>query len=261
MTDIEIDLSIKLQQQLFVDPRRIYLLREIQKCGSISQAAKNCHLSYKTAWDNLNAMDLISPKPLLQRSSGGKEGGGTTLTSYAERVLRLYELLEQTQLRAFRILQDESVPLTSLLSATAKFSLQSSARNQLLGKVQQLHTQGLTTTVSITIDGLSNPIHASITESSCRRLHLQEQQELLLIFKAPWLSLQHLMATNSILEPINRFQGTITALQQQQGGNEALIQVAPNIELCASYHNDEQYQIGESVYVSIDPQKIILLTL
>ncbi|MGR6981910.1 TOBE domain-containing protein [Testudinibacter sp. P27/CKL/0425] len=256
MTDIEITLTIRLQQELFVDPRRIALLKAIQQCGSISQAAKNCHLSYKTAWDNLNAMDLISPKPLLQRNSGGKEGGGTTLTAYAERVLRLYELLEQTQLRAFRILQDENVPLTSLLSATAKFSLQSSARNQLIGNVSALRSHGLSTEVDIRIDGLSAPITANITESSRQRLQLQPNQELLLMFKAPWLTIQHQQPN-----AVNAFQGTITALQQQQGGNEAIIQVAPEIELCASYQDAEQYQLGESVYVNIEPQKIILLAL
>lgn len=256
MADIEIDLSVRLQQQLFVDPRRIGLLKAIQQCGSISQAAKLCQLSYKTAWDNLNAMDLISPKPLLQRNSGGKEGGGTRLTAYAERVLRLYELLEQTQLRAFRILQDESVPLTSLLSATAKFSLQSSARNQLIGNVRALRPQGLNSEIEIEVSGLPAPITATITQASCERLQLQAQQELLLMFKAPWLTLQH-----QPFAAINSFQGEITALQQQQNGNEALIRIAPNLELCASYQDSEQYQIGETVYVSIEPQKIILLAL
>lgn len=68
----EILLTIKLQQQLFVDPKRIRLLKEIQKCGSINQAAKNAKVSYKSAWDHLAAMNEISPKPLLERNVGKK---------------------------------------------------------------------------------------------------------------------------------------------------------------------------------------------
>lgn len=68
----EILLTIKLQQQLFVDPKRIRLLKEIQKCGSINQAAKNAKVSYKSAWDHLAAMNEISPKPLLERNVGEK---------------------------------------------------------------------------------------------------------------------------------------------------------------------------------------------
>ena len=73
------------------------------------------------------AMNKISPKTALERNNiGGKNGGGTSLTTYAERLLQLFMIcLEQTQEHAFHILQDETIPLNSLLSATAKFSLQS----------------------------------------------------------------------------------------------------------------------------------------
>lgn len=49
MLSSEILLTIKLNEQLFADPRRIELLRQIQKIGSISQAAKLADVSYKTA--------------------------------------------------------------------------------------------------------------------------------------------------------------------------------------------------------------------
>lgn len=48
------------------------LLKEIQQCGSINQAAKNAKVSYKSAWDHLEAMNKISPRPLLERNTGGK---------------------------------------------------------------------------------------------------------------------------------------------------------------------------------------------
>lgn len=38
---------------------------------------------------------------------------GAVLTSYAERLLQLYTLLEQTQQRAFEILQDEQIELAN----------------------------------------------------------------------------------------------------------------------------------------------------
>lgn len=83
----EILLTIKLNQTLFADPKRIALLKEIKQCGSINQAAKNCKISYKSAWDHLSQMNETSPKPLFERNAGGKNGGGTVLTGYAERLL------------------------------------------------------------------------------------------------------------------------------------------------------------------------------
>ncbi|EDK14077.1 transcriptional regulator ModE [Haemophilus influenzae 22.4-21] len=75
MKNTEILLTIKLQQALFIDPKRVRLLKEIQQCGSINQAAKNAKVSYKSAWDHLEAMNKISPRPLLERNTGGKMAG------------------------------------------------------------------------------------------------------------------------------------------------------------------------------------------
>ena len=46
MNGTEILLTIKLKETLFADPKRIRLLQEIEKCGSINQAAKNANVSY-----------------------------------------------------------------------------------------------------------------------------------------------------------------------------------------------------------------------
>lgn len=45
----EILLTLKLRQQLFADPRRIELLKQIRTTGSIMQGAKLAGVSYKSA--------------------------------------------------------------------------------------------------------------------------------------------------------------------------------------------------------------------
>ena len=75
MKQTEILLTIKLHQELFIDPKRVRLLKEIKECGSINQAAKNAKVSYKSAWDHLEAMNKISPKPLLERNIGAEKWG------------------------------------------------------------------------------------------------------------------------------------------------------------------------------------------
>jgi molybdate transport system regulatory protein len=61
----EILLTLKLQQRLFADPRRIALLKQIDQTGSISQGAKNAGISYKSAWDAINEMNQLSEQPWL----------------------------------------------------------------------------------------------------------------------------------------------------------------------------------------------------
>ena len=61
----EILLTLKLQQRLFADPRRIALLKQIDLTGSISQGAKNAGISYKSAWDAINEMNQLSEQTLV----------------------------------------------------------------------------------------------------------------------------------------------------------------------------------------------------
>ncbi|MCK3658962.1 molybdenum-dependent transcriptional regulator [Pasteurellaceae bacterium Pebbles2] len=256
MMNTEILLTIKLQQQLFVDPKRVRLLKEIKKSGSINQAAKNAKVSYKCAWDNLAAMNEISPLPLLERSTGGKNGGGTLLTTYADRLLQLYDLLEQTQEKAFHILQDENIPLNSLLTATAHFSLQSSARNQLFGKVKQCIIHQLNATVEIELADFPQPIYASITKKSAEQLQLSWGREVMLMIKAPWVKLQF-----SPTEEKNVFSATVKAIENKGDTKEALLALNDHLELCAVLSSDQHTEIGQAIWLKINPEQIILATL
>ena len=95
----EILLTLKLQQRLFADPRRIALLKQIDQTGSISQGAKHAGISYKSAWDAINEMNQLSEHPLVDRATGGKGGGGAVLTRYGQRLIQLYDLLAQMPCR------------------------------------------------------------------------------------------------------------------------------------------------------------------
>ncbi|MFZ7171551.1 TOBE domain-containing protein [Avibacterium avium] len=257
MLDSEVLLTIKLQQQLFVDPKRIRLLREIAKSGSISQAAKNAKVSYKSAWDHLEAMNSLSPMPLLERNTGGKNGGGTTLTTYAKRLLKLYDLLEQTQQKAFSILQDEQVSLDSLLSATARFSLQSSARNQFFGTVKSLTQTGNHCAVEIQIPHLDQSITAFITPQSAVRLQLILGKEVMLMIKAPWVKLSREIPQKNC----NIFTALLSRINQQNYTREAVLTLAEGLECCAILEEHLSLQQGDNLFCYIDPEQIVLVTI
>lgn len=246
----EILLTIKLDQTLFADPKRIALLKEIKQCGSINQAAKNCKISYKSAWDHLAQMNEISPKLLFERNAGGKNGGGTILTSYAERLLQLYSLLEQTQRRAFEILQDEHIPLDNPLSATAKFALKSSARNQFFGTVTELKFEQSKCNVSVTLSDFSTQLTACITAQSTKRLELAIGKSVMLMIKAPCLEIHSQKPLGD-----NVFQAVVKTINGQG------MTLDWNGLECFATISNKQWQIGNKVWGKIDPEQIILLTL
>ncbi|MDR2884496.1 MAG: winged helix-turn-helix domain-containing protein [Deferribacteraceae bacterium] len=85
---------IKSGDKNYLGEGRVQLLRRIQATGSISQAAKDMGMSYKAAWDDVDAMNNLSETPLVVRSTGGKRGGGTSLTPAGVEILAYYDRLQ-----------------------------------------------------------------------------------------------------------------------------------------------------------------------
>jgi molybdate transport system regulatory protein len=70
------------------------LLEAIEKYGSINQAAKEIRISYRKAWSYLNAMEERLGIKLIDRQTGGKNGGDAVLTENARTILNQYKHLE-----------------------------------------------------------------------------------------------------------------------------------------------------------------------
>jgi len=83
----------------FLGEGRVSLLLAIDKLGSIKKAAKSMNMSYLKAWKLVNSMNETSSQPLVKKFSGGKDGGGTSLTEHAYKAIQLFkDLSSQHQL-------------------------------------------------------------------------------------------------------------------------------------------------------------------
>src|SRR5687768_12507209 len=74
---------------------RVELLAGIGERGSITQAAKAVGMSYKAAWEAIDAMNNLAGEPLVERLAGGKGGGGTRLTARGAQLVAHFRLIEQ----------------------------------------------------------------------------------------------------------------------------------------------------------------------
>lgn len=98
--DRTMEISIKSKLWIEVDGRpvfgrgRRFLLEAIDKYGSINQAAKEISISYRKAWGYIKAMEERLGFKLIDRQTGGKNGGGATLTQEAKLFLKKYAELE-----------------------------------------------------------------------------------------------------------------------------------------------------------------------
>ena len=79
---------------------RVALLEAIAEKGSISAAARHMGMSYRRAWNLVEAMNRFADDPLVTTEAGGKGGGGAALTAAGERAVANYRELQQ-RLEAF----------------------------------------------------------------------------------------------------------------------------------------------------------------
>jgi molybdate transport system regulatory protein len=86
---------------------KIELLEGIARTGSISQAARDMHMSYRRAWLLLEDMKLGFDQPVAMSSVGGPGGGGVVITEFGGRLITRYRELEsELKLLAITLLDD-----------------------------------------------------------------------------------------------------------------------------------------------------------
>ena len=75
---------------------RTKMLEAIERCGSISAAAKELKMSYRAVWARIKATEeRLGGQPLLICSKGGVSGGGATLTPFAKDLIKQYRALRK----------------------------------------------------------------------------------------------------------------------------------------------------------------------
>ncbi|ART81049.1 molybdenum-dependent transcriptional regulator [Oceanisphaera avium] len=259
--DLEILLSLHSQQRLFVNPRRIQLLEQIREHGSISQGAKAAGISYKSAWDAIKEMNALAERPVLSSETGGKGGGGASLTAYGTRLLKIYHLLAQIEQMAVSALQDEHTSLDSLLSVVARFSLQTSARNQFFATVASFDPNDISRKVGLALPS-HQLIYADITASSVARLDLHLTKEVLALIKAPWIRLASDKANIPVTD--NMLMGKVESIEIGDEYIEVILALEIGETLCAllaKETNECSWQQGDSAYAHFSPSQVILATL
>lgn len=172
--------------------RRIRLLEAIAVEGSITRAAKAVPMSYKAAWDAIDAMNNLAEHALVERSVGGRQGGGTRLTDAGRELVATYRAIETEQQRALdrlgprrrsRAEAPEHGDARQLGMRLRRLAVRTSARNQFAGTVAYLHAGKIGVEVGIALDAQIQII-AGVTRGSADALALAPGSAVLALVKA-----------------------------------------------------------------------------
>ena len=215
----------------FLGRGRVELLAAIAEHGSISGAARAIGLSYKAAWDRVDAMNNLADAPLVVREAGGRRGGGTRLTEEGRRVIEVFRILETEYAhwlaRLNAVLGDSEHELLSLLR---RFAVRTSARNQLAGRVTRLRRGSVNTEVLVGLnDGVE--LAAVVTNESAEALRLDEGSEVFALIKASFV----ILAADEPLRTSarNRLCGRVTRIVRGPIESEVTLEIASGTSLAA----------------------------
>ncbi|WP_085316513.1 TOBE domain-containing protein [Derxia lacustris] len=181
-------LAVDTEFGAFLGDTRIKLLEAIDRYGSITQAARAVPLSYKAAWDAVDAMNNLAEQPLVQRSVGGRHGGGTLLTDYGRRLVNVYRAMEDEYQIALdhlwqRIADTGGGEVADFKMMLRRMSLRSSARNQFVGTVSGLREGEVSFEVKLRLDA-DNELAAIITREAAETLGLAIGVEMIALVNA-----------------------------------------------------------------------------
>ena len=239
---------------------QIELLAAIDTCGSISKAAKQVGISYKTAWDRIDAMNNMSAQPLVVRSTGGAQGGGTLLTELGHKVISGFQALQDEHQKFIERLGDKLHNLNDVASFMRSESVKTSARNQFKGTVSNITLGTVNTEVELDI-GTDQSIIAMITQESVEQLGLEKNSDVVALIKASSV----ILSTNTkvVTSARNKLVGTIsrvlpgavnTDVTLDIGGGKSVSAVITNISAI-----ELELEVGQAACALFKAPSVILL--
>jgi molybdate transport system regulatory protein len=243
--------------QSFLGTGRIELLERIDKIGSIHAAAKEMKMSYKAAWERINGMNALADQPLIERTTGGKGGGGTKLTPYARELIATFHRLNELHrqfIDRFSEAGNDPEHLARILSRTF---LTTSARNQLPSVLKEILTHGLHSTLTLALSG-SDVMRSTITAKSVLNMGMSVGCDTYAIIKSSDISIVSKKPSSDTED--NVLSGTVETLETSGDNIEIGLRLDGGTLLIALEKQDalQNLQVGMTAYAIISPLHIII---
>lgn len=203
-------ISLDTDEGVLLAGQRVRLLEAIERHGSIQKAAQELGMSYRSAWDAVNAMNNLCDSPLVLREVGGSRGGGSQITGRGHNLIRLFRAMEAEYQRVLDRLGGDLADLRGFNRLLNRFSMKTSARNQFHGVITSLNRGPINHEVRMRLDD-SNEIVAVVTGESADNLELQTGMEVMALVKAQSVLL--FTGRQVKVSSRNRLRGTVCDLQ------------------------------------------------
>lgn len=239
--------------------RRLSLLERIDSLGSITAAAKAVGLSYKAAWQAVDALNALSEKPLVSRATGGAGGGGTTLTPEGRGLVQAFRKVDAERLKFLRGLGGQPGDLAPVLGWLRRLSMRTSARNQFFGRVAALKRGAVNSEVWLRLSG-GDRLCAVITNESLDDLGLRRGAEAFALVKSSWVIVA--VGPRPLLSAGNVFSAQVESLREGAVNVEAHLRLPGGAPLVAMVTRESAQALslkpGKAAWAVVNASSVIL---
>ena len=226
--------------------RRLELLNKIALLGSLSAAAKACGMSYKGAWQAIEAMNQAAEDNLVVAQKGGSGGGGMVLTPAGQSLLAAYQLFSEQMQHWMRELENISPGVLSQLEIMRKVSMKTSARNLFHGTVTQINNGAVNSEVILAV-GNEMQVVAQITPDSLERLGLEVGSDAYALIKASWVILTEDIQGAFKTSARNEFCGEVLAIEKGAVNSDVTFDIGSEQKMSAIVSNQSVESLGLKV--------------
>ena len=240
--EIEGSFWVQKDDHKFLGGDRINLLEKIDECGSITSAAKAVGISYKTAWDTVNLVNNLADRPLVERLTGGKGGGGAFLTPEGKEVVRRFRIIEEGHRNFLNSIAGKIGDADQLYRFLRRVAMKVSARNVFAGEVTDIKKGAVNAEVSLTIKG-GAAVTAIVTNGAVDNLGLKVGGDAYAIIKATYIIIGTDLHDAKI-SARNIFCGTISKVIEGPVSTEVDLDIGGGNTISAVITNESSKNLG-----------------
>lgn len=243
-----------------VNSKSISLLEAIGRLGSISAAAKQLKISYRSAWDAVNEMNNLWDVPLVVKTPGGTKGGNTQVTPQGYDLIAGLKLIHQEYQRISEGLDCSLDEFNQFQLKLRRLSMRTSARNQFQGKVEHISSGPVNSEIKLAISE-RNSLIAMVTRESVEHLGLTVGSDAYALIKASFIILAD-ADPNLKTSARNQLFGTISDIRHGPVNSEVVIDLEEGKCLTTiiteQSSNDLDLAVGNPVAALIKSSHVIL---
>jgi molybdate transport system regulatory protein len=256
--DLSASLTLRRGAMARVGLDRVALVEAIAELGSISAAATRLGLSYRGAWEAVQALNNLFDGPLIEAAPGGKAGGAAKVTPRGQAVVTAFRRV-QAEIDAAVAKLEGNLAGEPARDLFWSLGMRTSARNALRGVIAAITPGEVNSEVTLRL-GEGVDITAILTRRSVEDLQLAPGKAAIALIKSSFVILAKGEAIRTSAR--NQISGVVSSREDGAVNSEIGLDIGGGKTLTATITLESarnlDITVGEPIIALIKAPHVIL---